>query len=88
MNNDDNINSPEAAGGAFADALTWLRMLLMPLVVFLIWKGWQPVAQGGIDLSLTLLASALFIVAALTDVFDDFFGGKRTLSSQTLWLFR
>jgi len=43
---------------------------------FLIWKAWQPVDAGGIDLSLTLLASALFIVAALTDVFDDFFGGN------------
>jgi len=75
MNSDDNIDNPKAAGGAFADALTWLRMLLMPLVVFLIWKGWQPDEKGGIDLSLTLLASALFIVAALTDIFDDFLGG-------------
>lgn len=75
MNSDDNIDNPKAAGGAFADALTWLRMLLMPLVAFLIWKGWQPVEQGGIDMSLTLLASALFVVAALTDVFDDFLGG-------------
>lgn len=75
MNSDDNINNPKAAGGAFADALTWLRILLMPLVAFLIWKGWQPVDAGGIDMSLTLLASALFVVAALTDVFDDFFGG-------------
>ena len=76
MNNDDNIENAQAAGGAFADALTWLRMLLMPVVAFLIWKAWQPVDAGGIDLSLTLLASALFIVAALTDVFDDFFGGN------------
>ena len=75
MNSDDNIDNPKAAGGAFADALTWLRMLLMPLVAFLIWKGWQPVELGGIDMSLTLLASALFVVAALTDVFDDFLGG-------------
>jgi phosphatidylglycerophosphate synthase len=75
MNSDDNINNPKAAGGAFADALTWLRILLMPLVAFLIWKGWQPVDAGGIDMSLTLLASALFVVAAFTDVFDDFFGG-------------
>lgn len=76
MNNDDNINTPKAAGGAFADALTWLRILIMPLVVFLVWKGWQPVEAGGIDLSLTILASALFAIAAITDVFDDFLGGN------------
>lgn len=73
---DDNIDNPKAAGGAFADALTWLRMLLMPLVAFLVWKGWQPVEAGGIDISLTLLASALFAIAAFTDIFDDFLGGN------------
>ena len=76
MNSDDNIDNPKAAGGAFADALTWLRMLLMPIVAFLVWKGWQPVDAGGIDLSLTLLASALFAIAAFTDIFDDFLGGN------------
>ena len=76
MNSDDNIENAKAAGGAFADALTWLRMLIMPVVVFLIWKGWQPAEAGGIDLSLTLLASALFAIGALTDVFDDFLGGN------------
>ena len=75
-NSDDNIDNPKAAGGAFADALTWLRMLLMPIVAFLVWKGWQPVDAGGIDLSLTLLASALFAIAAFTDIFDDFLGGN------------
>jgi len=73
---DDTIDSPEAAGGAFADALTWLRMLIMPLVAFLIWKGWQPVEAGGINVGLTLLASALFAIGALTDIFDDFLGGN------------
>lgn len=76
MNSDDDIKNAKAAGGAFADALTWLRMLIMPAVVFLVWKGWQPVEAGGIDLSLTLLASALFAIAALTDIFDDFLGGN------------
>ena len=75
-NSDDNIDNAKAAGGAFADALTWLRMLIMPLVVFLVWKGWQPVEAGGIDLSLTLLASSLFAIAAFTDIFDDFLGGN------------
>ena len=73
---DDTIQSPKAAGGAFADALTWLRILIMPLVAFLIWKGWQPVEAGGIDIGLTLLASALFAIGALTDIFDDFLGGN------------
>jgi phosphatidylglycerophosphate synthase len=73
---DENLETPEAAGGAFADALTWLRMLIMPVVAFLIWKGWQPVDAGGIDLGLTLLASVLFAIAAITDVFDDFLGGN------------
>jgi len=73
---DDVIDTAQEAGGAFADALTWLRMLLMPVVAVLIWKGWQPVSEGGIDLGLTLLASALFAIAALTDIFDDFLGGN------------
>ena len=76
MNSDDKIETTESAGGAFADALTWLRMLIMPVVVFLIWKGWQPVEAGGINLSLTLLASALFAIAGVTDILDDYFGGN------------
>ena len=76
MKTEDTIDSPKAVGGALADALTLLRILIMPLVAFLIWKGWQPVAAGGIDLGLTLLASALFAIGALTDIFDDFLGGN------------
>lgn len=76
MKTDDSIDSPKAAGGAFADALTLLRIMIMPLVAFLIWKGWQPVDAGGIDVGLTLLASALFAIGALTDIFDDFLGGN------------
>jgi len=76
MKTDDTVDSPKAVGGAFADALTWLRILIMPLVAFLIWKGWQPVDAGGIDLGLTLLASVLFAIGALTDIFDDFLGGN------------
>ena len=76
MKTDDTLDSPKAIGGALADALTWLRILIMPLVAFLIWKGWQPVEAGGINVGLTLLASALFVIGALTDVFDDFLGGN------------
>lgn len=76
MKTDDTLDSPKAVGGALADALTWLRILIMPLVAFLIWKGWQPVEAGGINIGLTLLASALFAIGALTDIFDDFLGGN------------
>lgn len=72
---DDIIDTPEEVGGVFADVLTWLRMLLMPLIVYIIWRAWQPVAEGGINLTLTLLASFLFIIAAATDILDDYFGG-------------
>ncbi len=75
-NENDLIDTPEEAGGAFADALTVLRIAMMPIIVYLIWKGWQPVAEGGIDIGLTVLASVLFFVAALTDIFDDFLGGN------------
>ena len=73
---DDVMDTPEETSGAFADALTCLRILLVPLIVFLIWKGWQPVEQGGINLNLAVLSSALFFIAALTDIFDDFLGGN------------
>jgi len=76
MKTEDTIDSPKALGGAFADALTWLRILIMPLVAFLIWKGWHPIEAGGIDIGLTVLASVLFAIGALTDIFDDFFGGN------------
>lgn len=76
MNEQDTLDSKAEAGGVLADALTWSRILLMPIVVFLIWKGWQPVDQGGINLGLTVLASALFLIAALTDIVDDYLGGN------------
>jgi len=76
MKTEDTLESPKAVGGAFADALTWLRILIMPLVAFLIWKGWQPFEAGGIDIGLTVLASTLFAIGALTDIFDDFLGGN------------
>ena len=76
MKTDDTIDSPKAVGGAIADALTWLRILVMPLVAFLIWKGCQPVEAGGIDVGLTVLASTLFAIGAFTDFFDDFLGGN------------
>lgn len=61
----------EHTGGAFADALTLIRILLTPLIMFLIVKYWPVTAMAA-------LASALFLIAALTDVFDDYFGGTDT----------
>ncbi|MEP1230465.1 MAG: CDP-alcohol phosphatidyltransferase family protein [Litorimonas sp.] len=55
-------------GGAFADGLTLIRILLTPIIMGLIIKFW-PIT------SMAALASVLFLIAALTDIFDDFFGG-------------
>ena len=57
-----------ATGGALADALTLIRLLLTPIIMMVIIKGWP-------NLDMAVLASVLFIVAALTDFFDDYFGG-------------
>ena len=57
-----------ATGGALADALTLIRLVLTPIIMMVIIKGWP-------NLDMAVLASVLFIVAALTDFFDDYFGG-------------
>ena len=57
-----------AAGGAIADALTLVRLMLTPVIIFIIIKGWP-------DLNMAVLASFLFIIAAFTDFLDDYFGG-------------
>ena len=56
------------SGGAIADALTCVRLILTPVIMFIIIKGWP-------DLSMALLATFLLIIAAFTDFFDDYFGG-------------
>lgn len=61
----------EETGGAFADGLTLIRILLTPAIMFLIIKFWPLTAMAA-------LASVLFLVAALTDIFDDYFGGTET----------
>ena len=62
----ETISTP--TGGALADALTLIRLALTPVIMMVIIKGWP-------NLDMALLASVLFIVAALTDFFDDYFGG-------------
>ena len=60
--------SPEESGGAFADALTFLRIAVTPVIMALVVWRWP-------DTQIAILATFLFIIAALTDIFDDFFGG-------------
>jgi phosphatidylglycerophosphate synthase len=55
-------------GAAFADAMTLVRLLVTPVIMALILWQWP-------DPQVALLASFLFIIAALTDIFDDWFGG-------------
>lgn len=58
-------------GGAFADGLTLARAVLTPIVMVIVIMGW-PETQWAV------LASVLFIIAALTDIFDDLTGGSET----------
>ena len=70
MNSSD--TEMKKAGGAFADGLTLVRLFLTPLVMYLI------IAKGWPRLDIALLASVLFAIAALTDIFDDMTGGTET----------
>lgn len=58
------------AGGAFADGLTLIRFLLTPIVMTVIIMGAWPNTQ------IAAFASLLFVIAALTDIFDDMVGGE------------
>lgn len=58
----------QETGGALADALTFLRIVVTPVIMVLILWAWP-------DTQIAILATVLFIIAALTDIFDDFFGG-------------
>ena len=77
----NNNGSPEQTGGAFADGLTLIRLLMTPLIMFVIYKAWSgkpgdPEGFISLNLSLVLLASVLFAIAAITDVLDDYVGGS------------
>jgi len=79
------------AGGAFADGLTIVRLLLTPLIMFVIYKAWSgnpedPEQFVSLNLSMVLLASVLFAIAAMTDVLDDYVGGSaHTLDRKFGW---
>ncbi|MGJ8563522.1 MAG: CDP-alcohol phosphatidyltransferase family protein [Alphaproteobacteria bacterium] len=67
-------------GGAFADGLTLVRVALTPIIMFVIIKGWP-----GLDMA--VLASILFLIAALTDIFDDMIGGGEKSKDRALGWF-
>lgn len=67
-------------GGLFADILTVIRAILTPVIMLIIIKGWPHVGYA-------ILASSLFIFAALTDIFDDYFGGAETAPHRGLGWF-
>lgn len=74
------VSDSENAGGAFADALTLIRLLATPVIMALIVWKWP-------DPQVAILATFLFIIAALTDIFDDWFGGaSRSARRRYGWL--
>ncbi len=80
------LSDNKAVNGAWADGLTLIRLLLTPVIMFVIYKAWSPHGHAetyqSLNLQLVLLASVLFIIAALTDVLDDFVGGSAQASSR------
>jgi len=79
--NDNNNAVARETGGALADGLTLVRVLLTPVIMFIIYKAWsaKPGDVDGfvsLDLKLVLLASVLFAIAAVTDVLDNYVGGS------------
>lgn len=56
-------------GGAIADAMTLLRLALVPVIMGLILWRWP-------ETQVAILVSVLFIIAAITDLLDDWFGGS------------
>lgn len=69
MTENSGADFTKRAGGAFADGLTLTRFLLTPIVMTVIIAGGWPNTQ------IAALASLLFVIAALTDIFDDMVGG-------------
>jgi len=78
-NNEDTQTQPAKIGGAFADGLTLVRLVLTPIIMAVIILGWP-------ENRMAILASALFLIAALTDIFDDYFGGSQnSINRQFGW---
>ena len=64
-----------ATRGAFADGLTLIRLILTPVVMAVIIVGWP-------SMNAALLATFLLIIAAATDIFDDYVGGSERSSAR------
>ena len=84
--------TPAQTGGAFADGLTIVRVLMTPiimLVIYLAWSGQPGDPEGfvSLNLSLVLLASVLFAIAAITDVLDNYIGGSAQSMDRTFGWF-
>jgi phosphatidylglycerophosphate synthase len=74
-----NISSKQA-GGALADGLTFVRLFLTPVIMAVIISSWP-------DIKMAVFASILFLVAAVTDIFDDYFGGtSRSIYRKYGWI--
>jgi phosphatidylglycerophosphate synthase len=75
-------SEPETSqtGGRVADILTLIRALITPIIMIIIIKGWPLPGYA-------LAASIIFIGAALTDIFDDYFGGAQTALHRKLGWF-
>lgn len=88
MTTSTNENPTQAeTSGAFAGGLTLVRLFMTPIIMFVIYKAWSW-NQGDTEryLSLILLASVLFVIAALTDVPDDYVGGSaRSMDRKFGW---
>lgn len=75
-----NSLSAKEVGGAFADGLTFIRIIMTPVIMVLIYCYWP-------DTKMAVFASILFIIAAVTDIFDDLFGGaSKSIYRKYGWL--
>lgn len=70
-----------ATSGAFADGLTLVRVAMTPIIMLVIIRGGWP------NIDMALLASMLFIVAAVTDLLDNAIGGHETSQTRHLGWF-
>lgn len=71
----------DSQSGAFADGLTLVRVAMTPIIMLVIIRGGWP------SIDMALLASMLFIVAAMTDLLDNVVGGHETSQSRRLGWF-
>lgn len=80
LNKETSKMSPKLAGGAFADGLTFIRLFLTPIIMVIIITSWP-------DTKMAVFASILFLIAAVTDIFDDYIGGaSRSIYRKYGWI--